>query len=146
MFAKSQKGFTLIELLIYTGIFSVVAGLMTGILTTTIKINQREASSNEVTSQLNFVMQTIQRLTKESSIIIVNSTSTDYNNDATIGSPQSRLVLRMKDSGGAPTTDRDPITIYTSSSTIKMSQGSGANQIISDLTSNRVVVDQLQFT
>ncbi|MBI5306279.1 type II secretion system protein [Candidatus Wolfebacteria bacterium] len=138
-------GFTLIELLIYIGIFSIVSGLMTGILTTTLKINQRESSSGEVISQLNFVIQTIQRLTKESSAIIVNSTSTDYDNDGILGTPQTRLVLRMKDSDDSVLTNRDPIAIYISSSTIKMSEGRGAYQRISDLTNSRVLADQLQF-
>ena len=93
-----KNAFTLVELLVYTGIFAVVSGLMIGILTTTLRVNQRESASAEATSQLNFVLQTIQRLTRESSAIIVNSSSTNFNTDDTIGSQQTRLVLRMKDS------------------------------------------------
>ena len=141
------KGFTLMELLIYVGIFSIAAGLLTGVLFTVLKVQQKESSSTEVTQQLNFVMQTIQRLVKESSAIIVNSTSTDFSNDATTGTSQARLVLRMKDSGANPTTDKDPIVIWKDSSTnvIKMSEGIGSNQKISDLTNNRVIADKLEF-
>ena len=112
-----------------------------------LKVQQKESSSTEVTQQLNFVMQTIQRLVKESSAIIVNSTSTDFSNDATTGTSQARLVLRMKDSGANPTTDKDPIVIWKDSSTnvIKMSEGIGSNQKISDLTNNRVIADKLEF-
>ena len=145
MFKKQLKGFTLVELLVYVAIFAVVSGLMIGILTTTLKVNQRESASAEATSQLNFILQTIQRLVRESSAIIVNSsTSTDV--DAEIGSQQNRLVLRMKDSVGDNSTDRDPIIIYVENNIIKMSEGKGTYQRISDLTNSRVLADNLKFT
>ncbi|MDE2101255.1 MAG: prepilin-type N-terminal cleavage/methylation domain-containing protein, partial [Patescibacteria group bacterium] len=53
---NSQKAFTLVELLIYIGIFSVVAGLVLGILNSTIRSNQAEVANNEVTTQLNTVL------------------------------------------------------------------------------------------
>jgi type II secretory pathway pseudopilin PulG len=141
-----KKGFTLVELLVYVGIFAIVAGLMVGILTTTLKVNQRESASAEATSQLNFVMQTIQRLTRESSAIIVNSSSTNIDTDDTVGSQQTRLVLRMKDSGANPSTDRDPIIIYAENNVIKMSEGGKGFQRISDLTNSKVLADNLKFT
>ncbi|MDE2099939.1 MAG: prepilin-type N-terminal cleavage/methylation domain-containing protein, partial [Patescibacteria group bacterium] len=52
----STPGFTLVELLIYIGIFSVVAGLVLGILNSTIRSNQAEVANNEVTTQLNTVL------------------------------------------------------------------------------------------
>ncbi len=141
-----QKAFTLVELLVYVGIFAVVSGLMIGILTTTLRVNQRESASAEATSQLNFVLQTIQRLTRESSAIIVNSSSTNMDTDDTVGSQQTRLVLRMKDSVGSNSTDRDPIVIYAENNVIKMSEGRGGYQRVSDLTNNRVLADNLKFT
>ncbi len=142
----NNRGFTLVELLIYTGIFAVVSGLMIGILTTTLRVNQRESASAEATSQLNFILQTIQRLTRESSAIIVNSSSTNFDTDDTVGSQQTRLVLRMKDSVGNNSTDRDPIVIYAENNVIKLSEGRGAYQRISDLTNSRVLADNLKFT
>jgi type II secretory pathway pseudopilin PulG len=142
----SNKGFTLVELLVYTGIFAVVSGLMIGIMTTTLRVNQRESASAEATSQLNFVLQTIQRLTRESSAIIVNSSSTNFDTDDTIGSQQTRLVLRMKDSNEADSSARDPIVIYAENNIIKMSEGKGGYQRVSDLTNSRVLADNLKFT
>jgi len=142
----NKKGFTLVELLVYTGIFAVVSGLMIGILTTTLRVNQRESASAEATSQLNFVLQTIQRLTRESSAIIVNSSSTNMDTDDTIGSQQTRLVLRMKDSSETNSSARDPIVIYAEDNIIKMSEGRGGYQRVSDLTNSRVLADNLKFT
>ncbi len=146
-----KSGFTLVELLVYTAIFAIASGLMIGIMTTMLRVNQRESASAEATSQLNFVMQTIQRLTRESSAIIVNSSSTNVDTDDTIASQQTRLVLRMKDSKDPNDTspdpnERDPIIIYAENNVIKMSEGKGAYKRISDLTNSRVLADNLKFT
>ena len=141
-----KKGFTLVELLVYVGIFAIASGLMIGIMTTTLKVNQRESASAEATSQLNFVLQTIQRLVRESSAIIVNSNSANTDTDDTVGSQQTRLVLRMKDSDESNSLARDPIIIYAENNVIKMSEGRGGYQRISDLTNNRVLADNLKFT
>lgn len=129
-------GFTLIEILIYISIFAVVSGLMTGILAMVLKINQKESAVAETTGQLNFTMQTISRLVKESSNIdIVSSAAT------------STLRLRMKDSAGSAT-DRDPVVIWLDepSKIIKMSGGTGFYQRTSNLTDEKVIVDKLEFT
>ncbi|MEK9154695.1 MAG: hypothetical protein AAB596_01325 [Patescibacteria group bacterium] len=141
---KLLTGFTLIEFLIYIGIFAVSAGLITGILITILKINQKESASVEVTSQLNFVIQTINRLVKESSAIIVNNNGNVHND--TPGPNQPYLVLRMKDSSGG-VTDRDPITIWNDGANgITIEEGMNFNTRINRLTSNRVIVDQFNFT
>ena len=142
----NNRGFTLVELLVYVGIFAVVSGLMIGIMTTTLRVNQRESASAEATSQLNFVLQTIQRLVRESSAIIVNSNSANVDTDDTVGSQQTLLVLRMKDSVGDNSTDRDPIIIYAENNVIKMSEGRLGYQRVSDLTNSRVLADNLKFT
>ncbi len=132
----NKRGFSLIEFLIYIAIFSVIAGLMTGILTMVLKVNQKESASAEATSQLNFVTQTIGRLVRESSNIeIATSTAT------------STLKLRMKDSAGIVSTDRDPVIIWLDESLkiIKMSEGTGDNKRTGELTNNRVIADKLEF-
>ncbi|KKQ23398.1 hypothetical protein A2999_00045 [Candidatus Wolfebacteria bacterium RIFCSPLOWO2_01_FULL_38_11] len=145
--SKSPKAFTLVELLIYISIFSVVSGLMVGIITSILRVNQRETASAEATAQLNFIHQTISRLVRDSSAIIANSTEGDVSNDAMQGTPQSRLVLRMEDSGLDLPNDRDPIVIWKDSATgaIKMSEGTSTPRV-SDLTNSKVVADNLEFT
>ena len=83
---------------------------------------------------------------RESSAIIVNSNSANTDTDDTVGSQQTRLVLRMKDSDESNSTDRDPIIIYAENNMIKLSEGRGGYQRISDLTNSRVLADNLKFT
>ena len=66
---KSSAGFTLIELLLYSAILAVVGGMLTGVMITSIRTQNRDASTNEVTQQLDFVVGTVQRLIRESSLI-----------------------------------------------------------------------------
>src|SRR3989344_7315863 len=95
---KNYKGFSLIELLIYVSIFAIAGGMMFGVLALILKINQRESSSGEITSQLNFVSQTLSRLIRSSSNI-----------ETDIGIATSTLKLRMKDPA------KDPTCIYLDS-------------------------------
>jgi len=134
-----------VELLIYVAVFAIATGLLIGISTTILRVGSRESALTETTGQLNFVMQTISRLTRESSAIIVNATSTDVSNDNQAGLPYSRLILRVKDSSGG-VSDRDPIIIWNDNGIVKMSEGSGGNQKTSDLTNALVVADKLEFT
>jgi len=134
---KKSSGFSLLELLVYIGILTVVVGFIVGIFITTSKIGNRETSSTEVTSQINYVSQTIQRLVKEASVI-----------DIPAGISTSTLKLRTSSSL------TDPTCIYLSSGTIKIAQGAfpvpvGSEKCTSsstNLTSSKVVVDNLTFT
>ncbi len=144
----SQKGFTLIELLLYVALFAIVAGLLVNITTIVTRVENREVSSIEVGAQLTFVMQTIQRLARESSAMMVNADGNASDDAAPLGAPYGYLVLRMKDSAGNPT-DRDPIVIWADASgAVKMRQGAGANETTSDLTTGRVqnASNELLFT
>ncbi|MEE8131935.1 MAG: prepilin-type N-terminal cleavage/methylation domain-containing protein, partial [Candidatus Paceibacterota bacterium] len=76
MCKQSQKGFSLVELLMYIAIVGAAAALMTGVLTNVLKVQTRESTSNEVSNQLNFVIQTIQRLVRESSLIDIETATT----------------------------------------------------------------------
>lgn len=68
----TRTGLTLIEVLLALAIVVIVAGLFIGILGTSVTVQLRESSRAEVANQANFVMQTIQRLVRESSAAIVN--------------------------------------------------------------------------
>ncbi len=130
----NKKGFTLIELLVYVAIFAIIAGLTTSILLIVTRVNQKESSSAEVTGQLNFVMQRLQQLVRESSNI-----------DISAGTTTSTLKLRMKDIA------KDPTCISLVNGVIKLAEGPDATNpnnctpTISDLTSDRVIVDTFNF-
>ena len=146
-------GFSLVELLLYVAILAIVAGLFIGILITTTRIQVNESVNNEIANQLNFVMQTIQRLVRESSAIIVSNanpcTNAGDDDSGLIGNPQPCLKLRMKDSQGG-VTDRDPIIVWKDSliGAIKIQQGVGVNQTTSELTTDktRSTDNSLTFT
>jgi len=132
---KRILGFSLIELLVYIGILTIVVGFIVGIFITTIKIGSKETSSTEVTSQINYVSQTIQRMVKEASVI-----------DIPAGVSTSTLKLRTS------SLSTDPTCIYLSSGTIKIAQGafpSGSENCAStstNLTNSKIIVDNLIFT
>ena len=141
---NSQKAFTLVERLIYIGIFSVVAGLVLGILNSTIRSNQAEVANNEVTTQLNTVLTDIQTQVSQSSNIGVYPDFSSINTPTSTG---SFLKLRMS------STSTDPTCIYLSSSTVYMAQGpdpSNASQCnqanATALTTSQVLAQNLTFT
>jgi len=128
-----KKAFSLIELLIYVSIFAVVAGLMTSILITILKVSQKESASIETSEQLSFVMQTVSRLIRESSNI----------ETASAGS----LKLRMKDIA------KDPTCLYLENQIIKLAEGPDSLNpqncnfnASSSLTSSKVIADKLEFS
>jgi len=99
MFKNQKNGFTLVELLIYLGILSIMSGLFIGILRTSSQIQVHESASNEISNQANFVLQTIQRLIRESS----NIESIGSDNTETSTTEVSYLKLRMRDTAVDPT-------------------------------------------
>ncbi len=131
---KSNRGFSLLETLLYLAIFAIVGGALFGILTNVVRISTQEVSGGEVTSQLQFVMQTINRLVQGSSNIEI-STSTAV----------SVLKLRMSN----PT--QDPTCISLVNGVLKLAQGPDQFQpqncttTTTDLTSNKIVVDTALF-
>ena len=145
---RSASGFTLFEILIYIAIFAVVGTLLTGIVTTVTRVEVRGAASAEVSTQLNFTIQTLQRLTRDASAVIVNNSPSDNDTDVPLGIAAPYLHLRMRDSAGGAT-DRDPIVIWFDSAAkvVKLRQGSGGNMTTADLTTVKVASDAsaLQF-
>src|SRR3989344_3512679 len=94
-----NKGFSLIELLLYVAIFAIVSGLFVGILLIATRVQLHETASGEISNQLNFVLQTIQKYVRESSLI----EESGGDNDETDGiTEKSYLKLRTKDSANDP--------------------------------------------
>ena len=61
IFCKENGGFALTELLIYIGILGITAGVLVGILTSVTKTQVQESTQNDLSGQLNFITQAIQR-------------------------------------------------------------------------------------
>lgn len=121
-----RAGFTLIEILIFAAIFAVVAVTFTAILVSTTKVQVRQSAVAEVNQQSQFLLQSIQTLVGEASLI-----------DIPTSTPTSTLKLHM------PTLAADPTLMYLSNGTAYLTQASGAAQA---LTSDRVTLSNLTFT
>ena len=134
---RKNSGLSLIELLIYVGVFSVVAGLLSSMLIIVTRVQNQQTAAAEVGSQLNFVLQVIQRIIRQSSVIIVNNDGNPNNDAPPLGSSYPNLVLRMSD----PTTD--PTKIYLLNNKIYLQTG---NDAPTPLTTDRILADSLQFT
>lgn len=114
------------EILIYVGIFALVAGFFTGILLVVTRVQSSQTALLEVNNQLNFSLQTIQRLIRDSSHIEVDP-----------GITVSNLVLRMSD----PNKDKTEIRLNAGAIEVKEGDTGSWNPI----TTNNVLVDSLGF-
>lgn len=122
---QNKTGFSLLEILIYTGLIAMVGMLLSGILISVTKIGNRQSASTEVNQQLNFVLQTIQRLVRDSSLV-----------DIPGGTATSTLVLKMKSPA------EDPTRLYVSNNRIYLQLGAGS---AAPITNEQVSVNNLTF-
>ncbi len=123
---KQRGGFSLAELIIYLGILGISAGIFGGMLNTITSTQVDQFNQNEVSGQLNFAVQTMQRYIRDASIIQGNS-----------GDASSTLVLQM------PVSAQNPTTFYLQNNKIYLQQGAtGTPQAI---TNDKVSVDSLVF-
>lgn len=144
-----RAGFTLIELLIYVAIFSVLAVVFSTVLLTYSRVNLEQVARNEIASQFNFVLQTIQRMISESGTAVVRS-DIDVGNDwdevdSSLGAPQIYLILKNRNEGDLPADANSPVVIYAGGDSVKIRKGRGAGQTEATITTNRVRVDNLSF-
>jgi hypothetical protein len=122
-----RSGLTLIELLIYTSIFVVVAGILTTILVTTSRVENNEIISTQVGQELNLILNTVQRLVTDSSLI--ECVGADQASCSVSVTPGPFLRLRFEDSA------LDPTCIYLDSSDWKVkTAGPDSNHLNCDLT------------
>ena len=130
---KRTRGFSLLETLLYLGIFAIIGGSLFGILTNVVRISTQEISGDEVSSQLQFAMETVSRLVRESSAIETATTTT------------GTLKLRMNDPA------LDPTCVFVQNGVLKLSQGPDEFQkqncasASTDLTTSKVIVDTAFF-
>ena len=126
MTLQNKKGFSLLEILIYTGLIAIVGTLLSGILISVTQLGNQQSASTEVNQQLNFVLQTVQRLVRDSSLVDIPS-----------GTATSSLVLKMKSAS------EDPTRIYLSGNKIYLLQGTGETP--SPLINDQVLVNNITF-
>ena len=140
------KGFTLLELVIFMAIFALISISFVAVLISILRVQNRETSLAEVNRQSQFVLTTIQRYIEESSLI-----ETQVSDTAT-----STLILRMASSTdysyspnppplGTYTFSPSPAKtfIYLANNKIYLKEFQNGDP--QALTSDRVVVDQLDF-
>ncbi len=123
---KKEQGFTLVEMVIYIALFGASALFLVGILSTVTKTQLRQSASQEVNQQISFVVGTIERLVRESSLV---------ENDP--GVTSATLILRMASSS------LDKTTIYQRENMLYLTQGDGSELA---LTTNKVNVDHFSVT
>ncbi len=126
MISSKFKGYTLMELLIYIAIFAVASGIFTAILLSITRAHQRLTAGSEVTTQLRFVQDTIQRLVRQSSLI-----------ENKPGETSAELILRMRNSA------IDPTIISADNNAVYLKQGTADK---TSLTTTRVKVDNFEVT
>lgn len=128
-----RGGFTLIEVLIYAVIFSISAVFLVNILTSVTQTEVRQNSMNNVSQQVTFVANTIQRLVRQSSLIQNPS-----------GVASTTLSLRMSSS------TQDQTYIYTDASStaiyLKTVDASGTASTTFALTDDAVTVGNFTVT
>lgn len=131
--SSQKKGFTLIELVIFSAIASVTMITFISILIMVLRIQVRQQAVSEVTTQSQFLLQTIQRYVQESSDI-------EWAAPLAINGTTTQVLLRMA------TDTADNVHIYRDFDGgvyICQPYGSCTAQ---RLTSNRVNVTDFYFT
>lgn len=121
---NTQNGFTLIEVMITILLFLLIAGFLVGLVMMATRVQSKEAAEVEVSGQISFVMQTIQRLIRESTAVAVNSNS-------------QTLTLTLADAS------RNPTNIALNNGGIDFKEGASAT---TTLTTARVSTEHLVFT
>ena len=151
---RKRAGFTLIELLIYVGIFAILAVSFSSILVTFSRVTITQSSRNEVATQLSFVMQNIQRMVGDASHVIVANSIKDTDLEETwdeidtdLGTAQKYLILKLSADDNSASSQTTPTIIYLDEGQVKIRKGRGSsNFVINNLTTDKVVVDKLEFT
>ena len=142
-----RKGFTYVELIIYLGVFAVISLIFASVLVTFTRLQSRHLSESELNNQINFALQTVQRLVASSktAAVFVNDGGTPQDQDR--GASNTHLIIRRSD----PV--KDPTKIYVKSDfdfgsgiilpALVTKEGGGSEKA---LTTNKARVAELTFS
>lgn len=130
--AKSERAFTLIELLIYVAIFAVVAGFFTSVLLITLRVQGTQTGVVNVSSELNFALQSIQRNIREATTISYPASGSSGDHLDLAGGPSGNVTVSLEACGAPAINNAICITV-----------GAGAP---TPLTTSKVVINSLKFT
>ncbi|MFA4999130.1 MAG: hypothetical protein WC519_00045 [Parcubacteria group bacterium] len=131
---KFVTGFTLVELLIYSMIFTVAAGLLTGVLIAISGIQTKENAAFEVTRQLQFVTQRVQYAIRDASVV---EGVYEGDTEGTTCTTYCSIKLRVEDPA------LDPTIISSDIGGVYMKEGTGPKTA---LTTTNVQISSLLFT
>jgi len=128
-FRIDRSGFTLMELVLFTALFGIITTSFIAIFVSVTRIQSQQGVTIGVNQESRFLMDTVQRYVRESSLIEIPGTAS---------STTSTLKLRMASSS------IDPVLIQFVSSTgqVFISIASGTQE---PLTSNKVKISSLSF-
>ena len=145
---RKKQGLTLIEILVFIAIFSVISIAFVSILLTVLQVQNRESSRAEVNRQSQFLLNVIQRFVEESSLIETENEVTDVGGRL-VAVPTSTLTFRVTSStdyiAGPPEQFLPVAKNYIYLDQGKAYLKEGENGIPQALTSDRVVIDRLEF-
>ncbi len=134
---KGAKGFTLIEVLVYLTTVAIASALMVSILMVVLRVQTREFTGIAVTQESSFVMNSIQRLVRESSVINMPKGVAVNSLDLCLG---SSVEESCRDNDKTQSTR---IYLNEAEKAIYLKRGNG---VASRLTSERVIVDEFTAT
>ena len=128
--SRLVSGFTLIELLIYVTIFALVAGFFTSILLIALRVQTTQSGIVDISGQLNFAMQTIQRHVQEATAITSPASGVSANS-LTITKPAGPITIFLGSCGAPAITDAICVT---------------EAGVTTPITTNKAVVNTLTFS
>lgn len=148
----NNKAFTLVELLIYSAILVIVSTLLVSILSVVSRIAGNQSASSEIANQGNFIMQTIQRLVRESSVVAVSAdqkTLTIYNSSYTtvpVGVVFDSVNNKVNLTDASGTSVLNTAKVVVNSLVFRKLSNSGAMDIVGiDLTLSYNSTDPVQM-
>jgi type II secretory pathway pseudopilin PulG len=132
---KRNGGFTLIELIIYTSISAIVIGLVTGVLITSTRVQNKDMTSSQTSRELDFVLGNVQRIVRDASLIELT-----YEGNSTTTACSTFCTVKIRTSD----TLKDPTFISSDANGVYLRET--ATGTLTSLTTDRIKIDYFRLT